>query len=174
MIKDKRQHGEDSVFTSDSPADSSADRSADFMAETLQLASQAMAEGEVPVGAIITHHHTGAIIARAYNLVERDQDCTAHAEMLAITQAQHYLGTKSLADCDLWVSLEPCAMCAGAIAHARIRRLYYGAEDKKGGAVDNGVHLFNQPTTHHKPEIYGGLSAEQSAQLLTSFFKAKR
>lgn len=150
------------------------DAPADFMAQAIALARQAMAQGEVPVGAVITHHHTGAIIASAHNLVEREQNCTAHAEMLAITQAQAYLGSKSLADCDLWVSLEPCAMCAGAIAHARIRRLYYGAEDKKGGAVDNGAHLFNQATVHHRPEIYGGLSAKIAGQLLSDFFKTKR
>lgn len=146
----------------------------DFMADALALAEEAMGQGEVPVGAVIVHHVTGAVIAATHNLVERTQDCTAHAEMLAIAQAQEALGTKSLSACDIWVSLEPCAMCAGALAHARIRRIYYGAEDKKGGAVDNGPHLFNQPTIHHRPEIYGGLSADKAAALLTQFFKEKR
>ena len=146
----------------------------DFMADALALARQAMGQGEVPVGAVITHHKTGAVLAATHNLVEQNQDCTAHAEMLAIREAQDKLGTKSLADCDIWVSLEPCAMCAGALAHARIRRIYYGAEDKKGGAIDNGPHLFNQATIHHHPEIYGGLSGDEAALLLSQFFKEKR
>ena len=146
----------------------------DLMPEALQLATQASQAGEVPVGAVIYHHNTGQIIARARNQVEQTQDCTAHAEMLAIHQAQTHLGSKSLQDCDIWVTLEPCAMCAGALAHARVRRIYYGAEDKKGGAIDNGPHIFNQPTTHHKPEIYGGLSSALCADLLTAFFQTKR
>lgn len=146
----------------------------DFMAKAIDLAKQAMAKGEVPVGALIVQHGSHKIIAKAHNLVEQRQDCTAHAEMLAIAQAQHYLKSKSLSDCDIWVSLEPCAMCAAALAHARIARIYYGAEDKKGGAVDNGPHLFNQATTHHKPEIYGGLSAQEAGSLLTNFFTDKR
>lgn len=146
----------------------------DLMPDALALARQAMAEGEVPVGAVIYHHGTKSLIASAYNRVEARGDCTAHAEMLAIRQAQDVLGSKSLKDCDIWVSLEPCAMCAGALAHAHIARIYYGAEDKKGGAIDNGPHIFNQPTTHHRPEIYGGLSSQASATLLSDFFKAKR
>ena len=149
-------------------------KQADFMAQALGLAAEAAAKGEVPVGALIVHHKTGEIIASAHNLVETNQDSTAHAEMLAIRQAQEAIGSKSLADYELWVSLEPCAMCAGALTHARLKRLYYGAEDKKAGAVDNGVHLFNQDTTHHKPEIYGGLSAQEAAKLLTDFFASKR
>ena len=146
----------------------------DLMPEALALARQAMGQGEVPVGAVIYHHGTNDIIATAHNLVEQNQDCTAHAEMLVIAQAQQALATKSLADCDIWVSLEPCAMCAGALGHARIRRIYYGAPDQKGGAIDNGPHIFNQPTSHHKPEIYGGLSAGEAASLLRDFFQAKR
>lgn len=146
----------------------------DLMPDALALARQASDKGEVPVGAVIYHHGTKSVIAAAHNLVEARADCTAHAEMLAITQAQSALGSKSLQDCDIWVSLEPCAMCAGALAHARIARIYYAAEDKKGGAIDHGPHIFNQPTTHHRPEIYGGLSSDVAAALLTDFFKAKR
>ena len=148
--------------------------SPDLMALALAEAEKAYALGEVPVGAVIYHVPTDKIIATAHNLVEQNHDATAHAEMLVIRQAYKMLGTKSLADCDLWVSLEPCAMCAGAIAHSRIRRLYYGAEDAKGGAVDNGPHLFRQPTIHHRPEVYGGLSASQSRTLLKSFFAKMR
>ena len=144
------------------------------MDDALHLAKQAAKAGEVPVGAVIYHAPTKQIIASAHNLCETRQDATAHAEMIAIQLAQKHLGTKSLADCDLWVTLEPCAMCAGAISHARIRRLYFAADDKKGGAVENGPHLFNQSTIHHKPEIYGGLSAKQAALLLTAFFEDKR
>lgn len=144
------------------------------MPDALALARQAMAKGEVPVGAVIYHHGTKSVIAAAHNLVEERGDCTAHAEMLAIAQAQKRLGSKSLKECDIWVSLEPCAMCAGALAHARIARIYYAAEDKKGGAIDHGPHIFNQPTTHHRPEIYGGLSSGEAANLLADFFQARR
>jgi len=144
------------------------------MMAALAQARAAFEADEVPVGAVITHHPSGAIIAAAHNQTEQRQDCTAHAEMLAIAAAQKHLGQKSLGDCDIWVTLEPCAMCAGALAHARIRRIYYGAADEKGGAVDNGPHIFNQPTTHHKPEIYGGLSQSESAALLKRFFESKR
>ena len=144
------------------------------MIAALAQARAAFEADEVPVGAVITHHPSGAIIAAAHNQTEQRQDCTAHAEMLAIAAAQKHLGQKSLGDCDIWVTLEPCAMCAGALAHARIRRIYYGAADEKGGAVDNGPHIFNQPTTHHKPEIYGGLSQSESAALLKRFFESKR
>ena len=144
------------------------------MNEALTQAQVAFEADEVPVGAVITHHPSGAVIAATHNQTEQNQDCTAHAEMLAIAAAQKHLGQKSLADCDIWVTLEPCAMCAGALAHARIKRIYYGAADEKGGAVDNGPHIFNQPTTHHKPEIYGGISQSESAKLLKRFFKSKR
>lgn len=146
----------------------------DYMAEALKLAEQACAQGEVPVGAVIVHGPTQTIIASAHNLCEQTQDATAHAELLAIQKAQIYLSSKSLADCDLWVTLEPCAMCAGAIAHARIRRLYFGAYDEKGGAVEHGPCLFAQPTIHHQPDIYGGLSEQASADLLRTFFASKR
>lgn len=146
----------------------------DFMEQALLLAEQAAAIGEVPVGAVIYHHPTNQLIAYAHNETESLSDCTAHAEMLAIQRAQKALGNKSLKDCDIWVTLEPCAMCAGALAHARIRRIYYGASDPKGGAIDHGPHVFNQPTTHHQPEIYGGFSAGASAALLHQFFADKR
>ena len=146
----------------------------DRMQEALLLAKQAALAGEVPVGAVIYHQPTGQIIAAAHNLVEQNTDATAHAELLVITAAQQQLGTKSLSECELWVTLEPCAMCAGAIAHARIARLYYGASDAKGGAIEHGPHIFNQPTTHHHPEIYGGFSANEASALLSDFFKKKR
>lgn len=146
----------------------------DFMEKALLLAEQAAAIGEVPVGAVIYHHPTKQLIASAHNETESLSDCTAHAEILAIQRAQKALGNKSLKECDIWVTLEPCAMCAGALAHARIRRIYYGASDPKGGAIEHGPHVFNQPTTHHKPEIYGGFSAGASAALLHRFFADKR
>ena len=145
----------------------------DFMAEALSLAGQAMAAGEVPVGAIIVSPD-GDIIARSENRMQRDNDTTAHAEILAIRQAISVLGTSRLVGCDLWVTLEPCAMCAGAISHTRIRRLYFAASDEKGGAVEHGPCLFNQPTIHHKPDLYGGISEAPAKQLLLTFFATKR
>ena len=145
----------------------------DFMAEALSLAGQAMAAGEVPVGAIIVSPD-GDIIARSENRMQRDNDATAHAEILAIRQAISVLGTSRLVGCDLWVTLEPCAMCAGAISHARIRRLYFAASDEKGGAVEHGPCLFYQPTIHHKPDLYGGISEAPAKQLLRTFFATKR
>lgn len=144
-----------------------------WMDEVLELAAEAGQQGEVPVAAIITSAE-GEVIARATNRVERDGDPTAHAEMLAIRSAAEKLGNTRLDGCDLWVSLEPCPMCAGAIAHARIRRLYYGAEDEKSGGVAHGPRVFNHPTCHHKPEIYSGLSADKAGQMLSSFFQQKR
>ena len=145
----------------------------DFMTEALSLAGQAMVAGEVPVGAIIVSPD-GDIIARSENRMQRDNDATAHAEILAIRQAISVLGTSRLVGCDLWVTLEPCAMCAGAISHARIRRLYFAASDEKGGAVEHGPCLFNQPTIHHKPDLYGGISEAPAKQLLRAFFATKR
>lgn len=139
----------------------------------LSLARDAMAEGEVPVAAIITNAE-GEVIASASNRVERDGDPTAHAEMLVIREAASKLGQNRLNDCDLWVTLEPCPMCAGAIAHARLRRVYYGAEDPKSGGVSHGPRVFNHATCHHKPEIYSGLSGEVASQLLKDFFQSKR
>src|ERR1700752_2773965 len=143
-----------------------------FIDDALAEARGAEAAGEVPVGAVIVRD--GAVIARAGNRPLRDRDPTAHAEMLAIRQAAAALGTERLTDCDLYVTLEPCAMCAGAIAFPPIRRLYYGAADPKGGAVENGVRFFASPTCHHRPEVYGGIAESEAASLLKAFFKARR
>jgi len=143
-----------------------------FMDDALGEARGAEAAGEVPVGAVIIR--AGAIVARAGNRTLRDRDPTAHAEMLAIRAAAAALGTERLTDCDLYVTLEPCAMCAAAISFARLRRLYYGAADPKGGAVEHGVRFFAAPTCHHRPEVYGGISEGEAAALLRDFFKARR
>jgi tRNA(adenine34) deaminase len=142
------------------------------MDDALAEARAAQAADEVPVGCVIVRE--GAVIARAGNQTLRDRDPTAHAEMLAIRAAAGALGTERLADCDLYVTLEPCAMCAAAISFARIRRLYYGAADPKGGAVENGVRFFASPTCHHRPEVYGGMSESEAGALLKDFFKARR
>ena len=139
----------------------------------LELASAAAQAGEVPVGAVITDSY-GAIVATAQNRMRRDNNALAHAELLVINAALHVTGQSRLIDCDLWVTLEPCAMCAGAIAHARLRRLYFAAYDQKGGAVEHGPCLFHQPTTHHNIEIFGGIQQSKSEQLLTKFFENKR
>lgn len=128
--------------------------------------------GEVPVGAVIVHD--GTIIAAAGNAPRGLSDPTAHAEILAIRAAAQKLGSERLVGCDLWVTLEPCPMCAAAISFARIRRLYYGAEDPKGGAVVSGPRLFGQPTCHHAPEVYGGFRETEAAELLREFFRARR
>ena len=143
-----------------------------FMDEALSEARAANEAGEVPVGCVVVRE--GQIIARAGNRTLRDRDPTAHAEMLAIRQAAKALGSERLTDCDLYVTLEPCAMCAAALSFARIRRLYYGAADPKGGAVDNGVRFFASPTCHHRPEVYGGIGESEAAGLLREFFKARR
>ena len=143
-----------------------------FMDDALTEARSALAAEEVPVGCVIVRD--GAVIARAGNRTLRDRDPTAHAELLAIRQAAAALGSERLTDCDLYVTLEPCAMCTAAISFARIRRLYYGAADPKGGAVENGVRLFSSPTCHHHPEIYGSIGESESSALLKDFFKARR
>ena len=143
-----------------------------FMEEALAEAQAAAAAGEVPIGCVIVRE--GAIIARARNATVAARDPTAHAEMLAIRAAAATLASERLLDCDLYVTLEPCAMCAAAIAFARIRRLYYGAADPKGGAVENGVKFFAAPTCHHRPEIYPGIAAREAAALLQDFFRARR
>jgi len=143
-----------------------------FMALALSEARTAAARGEVPVGAVIVRG--GEVLAQAGNRTLADRDPTAHAELLAIRAAAKALGTERLTDCDLYVSLEPCAMCAAAISFARIRRLYYGAADPKGGAVDNGVRFFNAATCHHRPEIYGGIAESEAGTLLKEFFAARR
>jgi len=143
-----------------------------FMQLALEEARAAQAGGEVPVGCVIARN--GEVIARAGNRTVADKDPTAHAELLAIRQAATKLGSERLTDCDLYVTLEPCAMCAAAMAFARIRRLYFGAADPKGGAVEHGVRLFSSPTCHHRPEVYGGINESESARLLRAFFAARR
>src|SRR5215216_7328164 len=143
-----------------------------FMDDALAEARGAQAADEVPVGCVIVRD--GAVIARAGNRTLRDRDPTAHAELLAIRGAAAALGSERLKDCDLYVTLEPCAMCAAAISFARIRRLYYGAPDPKGGAVENGVRFFASPTCHHRPEVYGGIGETAAAALLREFFEARR
>lgn len=142
------------------------------MRAALDAAAAAADAGEVPVGAVVVRG--GEVIAVAANAPRALNDPTAHAEMLAIRRAAGVLGRDRLDDCDLWVTLEPCAMCAGAIAHARIVRLYYGAADAKGGAVEHGPRLFTQPTCHHRPDIYSGIGEGEAAALLRGFFAARR
>jgi tRNA(Arg) A34 adenosine deaminase TadA len=142
------------------------------MRAALDAAREAAALGEVPVGAVVIRH--GEIVAVAANAPRTLNDPTAHAEIRAIRAAAETLGRDRLEDCDLWVTLEPCAMCAGAIAHARIARLYYGASDPKGGAVEHGPRFFAQPTCHHRPEVYAGIGESEAAALLRAFFAARR
>lgn len=143
-----------------------------FMAIALEEARAAAARDEVPVGAVLVLD--GEIIARSGNVTRARNDITAHAEIAVIREAAEKLGQERLVSADLYVTLEPCTMCAAAISFARIRRLYYGAEDAKGGAVDNGVRFFSQPTCHHSPEVYSGLGEIEAAEILTGFFKSKR
>jgi tRNA(adenine34) deaminase len=138
----------------------------------LDLARGAAAAGEVPVGAVVVRE--GAVVARGRNAMRGGQDPTAHAEMVALRAAGAVLGTSRLDECDLWVTLEPCAMCAGAIALARIRRLYFAASDPKGGAVVHGPRLFAQPTSHHTPEVYAGIGETEAGDLLRDFFASRR
>lgn len=138
----------------------------------LDAARAAAVEGEVPVGAVVTQG--GTVIATAANAPRTLHDPTAHAEIRALRAAAAALGRDRLEECDLWVTLEPCAMCAGAIAHARIARLYYGAPDPKGGAVEHGPRFFSQPTCHHRPEVYAGIGEEEAAALLRTFFAERR
>jgi tRNA(adenine34) deaminase len=143
------------------------------MALALAEAQAAAARGEVPVGAVLVDRD-GHVLARAGNRVEGDRDPTAHAEMLVLRAGIARLGRKYLDECDLYVTLEPCAMCAAAIGLARLRRLYFGAYDPKRGAVEHGPCLFDQPTTHHRPEIYGGIEEKRAGELLRGFFSARR
>ncbi len=138
----------------------------------LKEAKLAAQKGEVPVGAVIVKN--GEIIAKTHNKMIEQNDALAHAEILAIKLAQKKLNNSRLTDCDLYVTLEPCTMCAGAISLARLRRLYYGAPDIKGGAIDNGVRFFNSATCHHRPEIISGLNEEQSIKILKEFFASLR
>ena len=142
------------------------------MAMALQVAKRAAARGEVPVGAVIVQD--GKLLVRAGNRVEADKDPTAHAEILAIRAAAEMLDAPRLPDCDLYVTLEPCAMCAAAISFARIRRLYFGAYDPKGGGVENGTRFFGQPTCHHAPEVFGGIAETECSALLKDFFRDLR
>lgn len=144
----------------------------DFMAIALAEAEAAYRAGEVPVGCVVVKD--GKPIAQAGNRTLRDKDPTAHAEMLVLREAARALNDERLTGCDLYVTLEPCTMCAAAISFARIRRLYYGALDEKGGAVDSGVRFFAQTTCHHKPEVIGGMDESHAAKLLKNFFASKR
>ncbi len=143
-----------------------------FMQLALSEARAAAARGEVPVGCVIVR--AGEIVARAGNRTLAQNDPTAHAEMLALRAAVKTIGEERLSHCDLYVTLEPCAMCAAAISFARIRRLYYGAVDEKGGAVESGVLFFAQPSCHHRPEIYGGIGETRASSLLKNFFATRR
>jgi tRNA(adenine34) deaminase len=143
-----------------------------FMDLALKAAEMAGKSGEVPIGCVIVRDND--VIATAGNRTLTDRDPTGHAEILAIREASAAIGSERLVDCDLYVTLEPCTMCAGAISLARIRRLYYGAADPKGGAVDSGVRFFAQPTCHHAPEVYSAVGESEAATLLREFFKARR
>ncbi len=147
--------------------------SATPLAAAIAEAEKASLAGEVPVGAVVADAG-GRIVATAGNRVRRDSDPTAHAEMLVLRAAARALGSERLIDCDLYVTLEPCAMCAQAVSLARIRRLYFGAADPKGGAVEHGPRLFSQPTCHHRPEVYGGIDEARAAALLRAFFLERR
>jgi tRNA(adenine34) deaminase len=142
------------------------------MSVAFARAREAAAAGEVPVGAVIAQN--GVVIASAGNRTLTDRDPTAHAEVLAIRAAAQVLGSERLIGCDLYVTLEPCAMCAGAISFARLRRLYFGAPDPKGGAVEHGPRFFAQPTCHHAPEVYGLIRESEAATLLRDFFAQRR
>jgi tRNA(adenine34) deaminase len=143
-----------------------------FMNLALEMAEMAGQAGEVPIGCVIIRD--GEVIASAGNRTIADRDPTAHAEVLAIRAAAEKIGSERLTDCDLYVTLEPCTMCAAAISFARIRRLYYGATDPKGGAVDSGVRFYASPTCHHVPEVYSAVGESEAAAMLKAFFKARR
>ncbi|MDP2205050.1 MAG: nucleoside deaminase [Alphaproteobacteria bacterium] len=145
-----------------------------YMMRAIELARLAAAAGEIPVGAVLVDAASGDIVAEAHNLTERDHDATAHAEVLVLRAAGAALQAARLPDCDLYVTLEPCPMCAAAISFARIRRLYFGAYDPKSGGVENAAPFYAQPTCHHRPDVYGGLHEQDCAQLMKDFFKDKR
>jgi len=150
----------------------SNDAARDPMSVAFDEARAAALRGESPIGVALVRD--GAVIVRAGNRTREHCDPTAHAELLALREAAARLGSERLAGCDLYVTLEPCAMCAGAISHARIRRLYYGAPDPKGGAVEHGPRFFRQPTCHHAPDVYGGIRESEAAAMLKAFFAARR
>src|SRR5882757_5961732 len=143
------------------------------MERALAQARAAGARGEVPIGAVIVGPD-GAVLAEAGNQTEADRDPTAHAEMVAIRAAASRLGASRLTDCDLHVTLEPCPMCAQAISFARLRRVYYGAADPKGGGIEHGPRIFSQPTCHHRPEVYGAIAEREAGELLRAFFQERR
>ncbi len=145
-----------------------------FLQLALTEAAAAAARGEVPVGAVLVEAASGRVLAQAGNRVEEQSDPTAHAEMLAIRAAAAMLGASRLPGCDLYVTLEPCAMCAAAIAFARIRRLIFAAYDPKSGGVEHGARVFEHPTCHHHPEVVGGVNAAAAERLLRDFFRARR
>jgi tRNA(adenine34) deaminase len=159
----RRRHVQDMANTTDTP-----------MQLALAQARKGRDAGEVPVGCVIVDSETGKVLAQATNRTERDKDPTAHAELLAIREACAKVGSTRLPGCDLYVTLEPCAMCATAISYARIRRLYFGAYDPKMGGVEHGPAIFTQPTCHHKAEVYGGMDDAEAAKMLKSFFAEKR
>lgn len=142
------------------------------MRAALDAAARAGAAGEVPIGAVVVKD--GVVIAAAHNTPREDHDPTAHAEVVAIRTAARVLGQERLTGCDLWVTLEPCAMCAGAIVHARLARVYYGASDPKGGAVEHGARVFDAPGCLHRPEVYSGIGEAEAAELLRGFFRERR
>ena len=144
------------------------------MEVALRIAEQAAGCGEVPVGAVVVVPETREILASAGNRVETENDPTAHAEILAIRAASSVCGTPRLCGCDIYVTLEPCPMCAQAISFSRLRRLYYGCDDAKGGGVINGARIFSQDSCHHRPEVYGGIDETRAAELLRSFFEKHR
>src|ERR1051326_5241199 len=144
------------------------------MTLALAEAERAGERGEGPVGAVVVESGTGSVLASMGNRVEELCDPTAHAEMLALRAAAERQGAPRLTDCDLYVTLEPCAMCAAAVSFARVRRLYFGASDPKGGGVEHGPRIFTQPTCHHRPEVYGGIDEARAAALLKRFFQDRR
>jgi tRNA(adenine34) deaminase len=143
-----------------------------WMQEALRLAQRALEAGEVPVGAIVVHQ--GEIVGRGFNRNIKDSDPTAHAEIIALREAGAILGNHRLGDCDLFVTIEPCAMCAGAMVHARVRRLIFGADDPKAGAVNSALHVLNHPRLNHKIEVRGGVMAGRCAEILQEFFRRRR
>ncbi len=146
----------------------------DYMCRALSLAQKAFEQDEVPIGCVIVDRASGEIIAETFNLCEHQENATAHAEIKAIQQACQTKGGNRLRGADMYVTLEPCTMCAAAISFARIENLYFGATDVKGGAVVSGVRFYEQPTCHHRPNVYGGILADECAQILKDFFKQKR
>lgn len=146
----------------------------DFMKQAIALANQAASQDEIPVGCLIVDPITNTIIAQAHNLSQHTEDATSHAEIIAIRQACKKLKQNRLWDMDMYVTLEPCTMCAAAISFARIKNLYFGAFDEKGGAVTNGIKFYEQPTCHHHPNVKGGILEQQCSEMLKNFFQNKR